>query len=74
MKQLKVAAIMDEFTFGSYDPECNLLQLTPAHWQTELNAFNPDMLFIESAWRGKDDLWGSKVGHLSQEVLGIVLW
>lgn len=74
MKQLKVAAIMDEFTFGSYDPECNLLQLTPAHWQAELKAFNPDMLFIESAWRGKDDLWGSKVGHLSQEVLGIVQW
>ncbi|WP_321819960.1 MULTISPECIES: glycosyltransferase family protein [unclassified Burkholderia] len=74
MKQLKIAAIMDEFTFGSYDPECNLLQLTPAHWQTELNAFNPDMLFIESAWRGKDDLWGSKVGHLSQEVVGIVQW
>ena len=74
MKQLKVAAIMDEFTFGSYDPECNLLQLTPAHWQIELNAFNPDMLFIESAWRGKDDLWGSKVGHLSQEVLDIVQW
>ncbi|KVL32313.1 glycosyl transferase family 1 [Burkholderia territorii] len=74
MKQLKVAAIMDEFTFGSYDPECNLLQLTPAHWHTELGAFNPDMLFIESAWRGKDDLWGSKVGHLSQEVVGIVQW
>lgn len=74
MKQLKVAAIMDEFTFGSYDPECNLLQLTPTHWQTELSAFNPDMLFIESAWRGKDDLWGNKVGHMSQEVVGIVQW
>lgn len=74
MKQLKVAAIMDEFTFGSYDPECTLLQLTPAHWQAELSAFNPDMLFIESAWRGKDDLWGNKVGHLSQEVVGVVQW
>jgi FkbM family methyltransferase len=74
MKQLKVAAIMDEFTFGSYDPECNLLQLTPAHWQEELSAFNPDLLFIESAWRGKEDLWGNKVGHMSQEVVGIVQW
>ncbi|KHK54606.1 glycosyl transferase family 1 [Burkholderia sp. A9] len=74
MKLLKVAAIMDEFTFGSYDPECNLLQLTPTHWQSELSAFNPDMLFIESAWRGKDDLWGSKVGHKSQEVVNIVEW
>jgi len=74
LKTLKVAAIMDEFTQSSYEPECNLLQLTPAHWQSELDAFQPEMLFIESAWRGKDGLWGSKVGHMSQEVIGIVQW
>ncbi|WP_373376747.1 FkbM family methyltransferase [Cupriavidus nantongensis] len=74
LKTLKVASIMDEFTQSSYEPECNLLQLTPAHWQDELDAFQPEMLFIESAWRGKDGLWGSKVGHMSQEVIGIVQW
>lgn len=74
LKMLKVAAIMDEFTHGSYKDECNLLQLTPAHWETELVSFKPDLLFIESAWRGKDELWGSKVGHMSQEVVGIVQW
>lgn len=74
LKTLKVAAIMDEFTQSSYEPECNLLQLTPTHWRSELDAFQPEMLFIESAWRGKDGLWGSKVGHMSQEVIGIVQW
>jgi FkbM family methyltransferase len=74
LRHLKVACIMDEFTFGSYRAECDLFQLTPANWQTELESFKPELLFIESAWRGKDELWGSKVGHNSQELQGIVGW
>lgn len=72
--QLRVAAIMDEFTYTSYAPECDLLQLTPEDWEQELQDFRPQMLFIESAWRGKDEKWGPKVGHLSPEVRGIVAW
>ncbi|PKF62535.1 hypothetical protein CW745_03665 [Psychromonas sp. psych-6C06] len=71
---LKVACIMDNFTYQSYLPECELQQLTPANWQKELQEFQPEMLFIESAWRGKDELWGSKVGHLSDEVKNIIKW
>ncbi|WP_322995286.1 FkbM family methyltransferase [Castellaniella sp.] len=73
-RQVRVACIMDEFTFGSYWPECDLHQLTPESWKSELDACNPELLFIESAWRGKDELWGSKVGHCSQELQGIVAW
>lgn len=72
--QVRMACIMDDFTFGSYQPECQLFQLTPANWEAELEAFQPEVLFIESAWRGKDELWGSKVGHCSQELQGIVAW
>ncbi|MCG6658048.1 FkbM family methyltransferase [Halomonas campisalis] len=72
--QVRVACIMDDFTFGSYQPECDLHQLTPDGWQAELEACQPELLFIESAWRGKDELWGSKVGHCSQELQGIVAW
>lgn len=74
LKQLKVACIMDEFTCSSFMPECNLQQLTPQHWQQELTGFAPELLFIESAWRGKDELWGNKVGHRSDEVVGIIDW
>ncbi|OBY93321.1 hypothetical protein A6723_009190 [Pseudomonas sp. AU11447] len=72
--QVRVACIMDEFSYGSYRHECNLLQLTPSHWERELSEFRPEMLLIESAWRGKDDLWGSKVGHNSRELQGILAW
>lgn len=70
----KVACIMDDFTFQSYSPEANLYQLTPENYLEELANFEPELLFIESAWRGKDDLWGSKVGHRSTEVINIVAW
>lgn len=72
--QLKIACIMDDFTFGSYQPEAQLQQLTPTAWQAELEDFQPELLFIESAWRGKDELWGSKVGHNASELQQIVRW
>ncbi|BBO56828.1 glycosyltransferase [Cobetia sp. AM6] len=73
-KATRVACIMDNFTYSSYSPEANCFQLTPKHWEKELEEFKPELLFIESAWRGKDELWGSKVGHKSQEIQGIVAW
>ena len=74
VSRLKVACVMDEFTFGSYRYECDLMPLTPANWKPEIEGFGPELLFIESAWRGKDDLWGSKVGHNGQELQDILAW
>ncbi|MBX3671203.1 MAG: glycosyltransferase [Rhodocyclaceae bacterium] len=74
LKTIRVAGVMDEFTFHSYAPECNLLALTPDHVTAELDAFNPDLLFIESAWRGKDDLWNRKIGSLSRELKNALQW
>lgn len=70
----RIACIMDEFTYGSYQPECELQQLTPNGWYEELERFQPELLFIESAWRGKDELWASKVGHNSKELQQIIAW
>ncbi len=74
LQSLKIACIMDTFTYESYAPEAVLLQLTPDNWKKELESFQPEILFIESAWRGKHDLWGNKVGHTSQELVSIVQW
>ena len=74
LKGLKVACILDEFSYASYAPEAQFTQLTPGGWEAELEACQPDLLFVESAWRGKDDLWGNKVGHCSGELQGIVAW
>ncbi len=57
LRELKVACIMDEFTFSCFAPECNILQLTPDKWQAEMEEFVPDMMFVESAWLGKNGEW-----------------
>lgn len=68
LKELRVAAIMDRFTLDSYMPECTLLELVPQGWKQQIDDFHPDLLFIESAWKGKDDLWYRKIANGSKEL------
>lgn len=68
LKELKVACIMDRFTLDSYKPECNLLELTPDGWKKEIDEFKPELIFIESAWQGKDGLWYRKIANGSTEL------
>lgn len=72
LKDLKIACIMDAFTFRSFNPECRLFQITPHNWQDELENFQPHVFFLESAWRGKDDLWNTKVDYLSNELIDVL--
>ncbi len=69
LRDLKMAVIMDQFTLESYRPECNILELTPDNWQKEIKEFQPDLVFIESAWQGKDKLWYRKVDRSSKEIM-----
>ncbi|GAA4814607.1 glycosyltransferase [Nocardioides caeni] len=73
-ERLRVAAIVDDFTRHSLDPECELLNLTPASWQEELDRFQPHLLFVESAWRGHDGAWHNTVPQLVPELQGIFAW
>ena len=63
---------MDTFSYSVFEPEAALFQLTPDAWEKELNNAQPDMLFVESTWRGKDDLWEDKINHLSDALILIV--
>lgn len=72
LKEMKVACIMDEFTYNSYQPECILLQVTPENWLDQMITFKPDLFFLESAWRGLDGLWHTKVPHLSNELIDLL--
>ncbi len=69
LKDLKIAAIMDRFTLECFRPECNLLELTPNNWKEEIDSFNPDLLFIETAWEGKEKLWYQKVSNCCEELV-----
>lgn len=74
LEHLKIACIMDDFTFSSYAPECLLFPLTPQNAVEELQQFQPDMLFVESAWRGKDSLWDRKICYPGQALTDVLDW
>ncbi len=71
---LKIACVLDNFSFSAFKLEANFKQLSVENYLQELEKFNPDFIFFESAWRGKDGLWGSKVGHADFEVIEILEW
>jgi hypothetical protein len=72
LKRLRVAAILDEFSEAEFSGECVLRQLTPHDWKAELDAFRPDMLLVESAWRGKDGLWKGRIARMDSALNDII--
>ena len=54
---LKVAVVADTFTTSCLRPEVNLLELHATTWKLQCDAFRPDLVFVESAWRGRGDSW-----------------
>jgi len=73
-KKLRVACIMDEFTFHSFGPECDLMQLSPSGAFVELYTFQPDFVFIESAWQGLDQRWNTLISSGAPEIINILRW
>lgn len=74
LRRLRVAAILDDFSDAVFRPECDLRQLAPESWRGELEAFRPELLLVESAWRGKDRLWQKRIARFDPELAGILAW
>ncbi|MEA3419418.1 MAG: DUF3880 domain-containing protein [Campylobacterota bacterium] len=73
-KKLKVACILDTFSYDVFSPEAEFIQLTPQEWKEETETSQPDILLVESAWRGQDDLWQMKIMNLSQELVDLIVY
>lgn len=56
MTQYKIALIADDVTRTCLSQECQVLSITPWNYAAVLTFRRPDLLFVESAWRGR---WGS---------------
>ncbi len=69
---LRIVAIMDDFTYSSFKHDAEITQLTPEDWKNEIQIANPDLLFVESAWRGADHLWTNKIAKVPDELKAIV--
>ncbi len=69
---LRVAAIVDDFTRQSLSLECEFQDLHPDAWRAEIESFKPDLLFVESAWRGENGSWHNTVPKLPTELREIL--
>jgi glycosyltransferase involved in cell wall biosynthesis len=74
ISEIKIAAILDEFSYNGYKPECKLINVEPNNWCEALTHEQPHFLFVESAWQGKDGLWSKKIGYLSRELTELLEW
>ncbi|WOH37515.1 DUF3880 domain-containing protein [Thalassotalea fonticola] len=74
ISNLKVACILDEFSYSSFSPEMELHKITPNDVKAQLVEINPDYIFIESAWKGNDSCWQGKLSHLEANVVEIFCW
>lgn len=71
---LKVAAIMDEFTTSTFAGSCKLCLLDVTGWREQIAAFGPELLFVESAWHGNGGQWNKKISHPSRDLIALVEW
>lgn len=71
---LVVACILDEFSFAAFSAEADLAPLTMRDWLVELTAAQPDLLLVESAWRGHRQSWWNTVHRAGPELRGVLDW
>ncbi|UTB33057.1 MAG: glycosyltransferase [Methanobacterium sp. ERen5] len=64
LKDIKVALIMDEFSYNSFKYEFNALVVEPDNWKEIFQTEKPDLFLCESAWHGtnpKTKVWDRKI-------------
>ncbi|ASA21246.1 glycosyltransferase family protein [Paenibacillus donghaensis] len=54
---IRVACIMDTFSYACFKYECTLMHLNASIWKRQIRRFKPNLLLVESAWRGLDGSW-----------------
>lgn len=74
LKEFRVAGILDELSCFCFPYECKFLNLDTNGWEKELEAFQPQLLFVESVWHGISNHWYKKLYNMSDEIRGIIHW
>ena len=71
---LRIATVMDEFSFNAFRHCGNVQQIGAEQWREEIEDFKPNLLLVESAWKGRHESWARKVYPLSRELVEMVAW
>lgn len=67
IKDMNVIFIADEFTTRSFEPEFNVIKVSPENWQKEVEGKDIDFFFCESAWQGNDGKWQYKIAEYNKQ-------
>lgn len=73
-RALRVAAIVDDFTANGLGPDCDLLSIAREEWESQLQDFDADILFVDSAWRGRNGSWRNLVSRNPPELIEMLEW
>src|SRR5690606_8059964 len=60
--KIKMACIFDEFSLECFASEVNLITFNTENWKKTLQSEKPDILMVESAWRGNNGAWEYQIG------------
>ena len=76
--EVLVGGILDEFTAACFQPECELIAFRPDNWQAVLEPQSPQVVFVESAWKGNHGSWQYRVAkyakNMGDELLDLLAW
>lgn len=61
---LRIAGVMDEFSWRAWQYEADLYTFTPDGWWRALEEKTPHVLLVESTWKGIDNAWHYQVREL----------
>lgn len=74
LNELRVAAIIDNFTKENLEKEVNLANLVKGNALAQLDSHRPHILFVESAWNGEDGSWKGLLVSRNDELRKIIAW
>lgn len=75
-QQVTIALISDQYTEAMFEGAFDVLRLHPLVWKRQLERWKPDVVLVESAWRGHADWWlyeVSSVGWRRPDALAPIL-
>lgn len=70
---LKIACILDNFSYQCLKYECDLIQLDTENWIQIFLDETPDLLLVESAWMGTSGSWADKISNINDNKDGTLL-
>lgn len=77
-RQVRMCAVLDDFSEHCFAPECRLTQPRPDNWKETVDSCKPDLVLVESAWRGNHGAWQYRVARYNappgHELIDLTAW